>query len=545
MSNIPTKHTEGDAAIGRNVAVGGNATVRGCMQVDHDVLVKGWLDAPNIKGVNKGVFRTEDRLNEVYPRPRDGWFAFVGDTLPAAVYIAERGIWRATGETGGEPNFDTTWHGEEIERQRMEIDELEAQSKVHDEKISNSEKEQKIQSEQIADLRSVAKTHEDSIRALELRQVAQGDQIDDLRSTTETHDGRIESLESIQSDHGGKISGILKEILLFIKRADLELRWFDSGHSIGLFTKSGEELAKVSNIARYTDLDEPKGNIEELRESIDCVSGNVASLGARMTQTVNSLDSKIINTENQVNAVSQRLDLITGKNATEVIDTIQEFEDFLVGITNRETLTGLLMNLAQNLRDEIQVIRADDIYKLFPNVIKGISYNNTPLEIWINNEKLVAEPDNSGCFELTVSKRITSIDNTDTGNPVGSSYIVDMRGVDTSGIVDMETMFLGCGHVEKLYLGGWDTSKVTCTAFMFKGCHKLRYLDVSGFDMSNVTDCEDMFYGCESLCYIKCSDAFYRWCHETRTVNGFDRVYDPETGDMIPMLDRMEWEIIN
>lgn len=92
--------------MGRNIAAGGNATVRGNMKVGHNLRVDGVLEAKSIKGPMKGLFSTAAKLNEAYPQPSDGWYALVGDNLPAAVYIADGGEWKPTGEESGEPCLD-------------------------------------------------------------------------------------------------------------------------------------------------------------------------------------------------------------------------------------------------------------------------------------------------------------------------------------------------------------------------------------------------------------------------------------------------------
>ena len=99
MSSIKTTQVDGDVSVGRNVAMGGKANVAGDVTVGHNLKVKGWLDAPNIKGTNKGVFRTIELLNAAYPNPKDGWFAGVGTSSPFAAYVAENGEWVATGGT--------------------------------------------------------------------------------------------------------------------------------------------------------------------------------------------------------------------------------------------------------------------------------------------------------------------------------------------------------------------------------------------------------------------------------------------------------------
>lgn len=107
-SSIPTKQLDGDISVGRNVAVGGKADVKGSMTVGHNLKVEGWLDAKNIKGPNKGLFKTAEQLRTAYPNPHDGWWALVGDTLPAPIYRGDGGEWVATGKDGGNPTVDST-----------------------------------------------------------------------------------------------------------------------------------------------------------------------------------------------------------------------------------------------------------------------------------------------------------------------------------------------------------------------------------------------------------------------------------------------------
>lgn len=92
---------QGNANISRNANIGSHATIGGNMTVGHNVTVKGWLDAPNIKGPLKGLYASVASLEAAYPFPEPGWFALVGNTLPASVYRVDGDKWVATGETGG------------------------------------------------------------------------------------------------------------------------------------------------------------------------------------------------------------------------------------------------------------------------------------------------------------------------------------------------------------------------------------------------------------------------------------------------------------
>ena len=63
---------QGSASVSRDFSVGGDARVNGNAEVCHNLIVKGWLEAPNIKGPLKGFFNSEEALKRAYPRPMAG-----------------------------------------------------------------------------------------------------------------------------------------------------------------------------------------------------------------------------------------------------------------------------------------------------------------------------------------------------------------------------------------------------------------------------------------------------------------------------------------
>lgn len=102
-NNIENHSVGGSVAVGRDVTVGGRSTVRGNATFNRDVYISGWLNARNIRGAGKGLYETVEKLNSAYPNPENGWFALVGNTMPADIYRAWGGVWEATGQKGGEP----------------------------------------------------------------------------------------------------------------------------------------------------------------------------------------------------------------------------------------------------------------------------------------------------------------------------------------------------------------------------------------------------------------------------------------------------------
>lgn len=96
---------------------------------------------------------------------------------------------------------------------------------------------------------------------------------------------------------------------------------------------------------------------------------------------------------------------------------------------------------------------------------------------------------------------------------------LNLNGINTSNVTTMMNMFGKCKSLTSLDLSSFDTSKVTNMAFMFSGCTKLEILDLSNFDMSNITNDEtnepnilNMFHECTSLKEIKCNALFKEYC---------------------------------
>ncbi|MCM1079088.1 MAG: hypothetical protein NC344_05605 [Bacteroidales bacterium] len=103
---VKTTQIDGDVSVGRNVSMGGDATVQGKGHFKGNVRIDGWLEARNIKGENKGLFLTLDALKAAYPFPQKGWYALVGDSLPADVYVVQNDKWVSSGGKGGDPSLD-------------------------------------------------------------------------------------------------------------------------------------------------------------------------------------------------------------------------------------------------------------------------------------------------------------------------------------------------------------------------------------------------------------------------------------------------------
>ena len=79
------------------------------------------------------------------------------------------------------------------------------------------------------------------------------------------------------------------------------------------------------------------------------------------------------------------------------------------------------------------------------------------------------------------------------------------KDVDTSNVINMDSMFYGCSSLTSLDVFKFDTSNVIRMTYMFYGCRALTSLDLSKFNTSNVINMWWMFSGCNSLTYLDVS----------------------------------------
>ncbi len=99
--SVNNESIQGDLSVSRDIVTGRDLQVRGNTTLDHDLTVKGWINANNVNVSNKGVFTSLSELNEAYPSPKPGWLAIVGTSLPGDVYSVKNGTWTPTGGTSG------------------------------------------------------------------------------------------------------------------------------------------------------------------------------------------------------------------------------------------------------------------------------------------------------------------------------------------------------------------------------------------------------------------------------------------------------------
>lgn len=113
-----------EITVGHDAHVGGRLTVRGHARVHHNLRVDGYLEAAHLKNTAKGLFRNAEQLSSAYPRPEKGWWALVGEGLPAEVYMVVDGLWTPTGRMAGEPEIDASGWFEELLYIQQQIESL-------------------------------------------------------------------------------------------------------------------------------------------------------------------------------------------------------------------------------------------------------------------------------------------------------------------------------------------------------------------------------------------------------------------------------------
>lgn len=189
MSSIPTKQIDGDVAVGRNVTIGGKTTIRGSARVNHNLVIDGWLEAKNVKGPNKGLFKTEDQLREAFPEPHEGWWALVAvassessDRL-GQLYISDGRQWVAQVDNSGNPllkgnpTVDSTEYMEAVEGMTADLEAVKV---------------------------DVNQNKED-VRSLRSTQTTQGESINTLKKTVSDN----------KSELANSISGVQKDLTAF------------------------------------------------------------------------------------------------------------------------------------------------------------------------------------------------------------------------------------------------------------------------------------------------------------------------------------------
>lgn len=276
---------QGNANISRNVNVGGHAKVNGGVTVNHNLFVKGWIDAPNIKGPLKGLYASEETLKAAYPRPMPGWFALVGNTLPAQVWRVDGGKWMPTGETGGTFNL---W-----------LDNLEADVK---------------------------------------------DLTDDVRDLEELLDNGLLLGESIAFASTGEAASMTFSIM----KRDGTTKAHSKPIPIVTAEKAGMMTAadKRELSAASTSITQINAAITELRKTTSDLSNALEEETSQREGADENLQDQIDVEREERKKLQKRFEALVGENASEAIDNFTEVLAFLDGLKDTDKLSTKLADLS-------------------------------------------------------------------------------------------------------------------------------------------------------------------------------------------------------
>lgn len=179
-----------------------------------------------------------------------------------------------------------------------------------------------------------------------------------------------------------------------------------------------------------------------------------------------------------------------------------------VEATSDETFTTLVPKV-----NDIQ--SGGDISEYFNTTYSGTSPNN-----WALYGNYVKK-----CPDLIIADNVTSLENLLGNVPLAPKIIcnsnvtnmsflynsnrsksIDVSGLNTSNVTNMQNMFYSCSSLTSLDLSNFITSNVTNISRMFQNCSSLTSLDIRNFDFSNVTSYLDMFYDVPANCLIIVKD---------------------------------------
>ena len=149
------------------------------------------------------------------------------------------------------------------------------------------------------------------------------------------------------------------------------------------------------------------------------------------------------------------------------------------------------------------------------NSITLTAYNATATDIIIPGDFGDGKTVKINSFDMLKDKGMTSLQvkASDTGNKVvydGTSMTgafvsnktlinADLRGLDTSKVNALNSLFSSCSNLVSANLEGLNTSNVTTFGQGFYDCSNLENINLDGFNTSNVTYFRGLFFACSSL----------------------------------------------
>ena len=347
MSSKPTTHIDGDASVGRNVTIGGSATIRGNATVDHNLKVRGWLDAPNIKGANKGYFSEKAELENAYPSPKPGWWAVV--TEQNTIYIVQDGHWIDSGKEAPDIKIDCEQYEQEVADMQLRLDDVKLDIQEQSETLKNHD----------GRIESLNRRYDDLDLHLQ-------NELEPRLDGFDTEIGRLKEEDNALKTRTTQLETQVETLLDKTTDTSEELG-LTNGRVVELqrqLTSTNETLEKACNDIETNGgrldeqkarLDEQKARLDEHKGRLDSAESAISDLRRRSDDTLQlaqaneadtvQLRSELEDTKSRIGSLESRHQSLVDKVYDEVVENIADFSAELQ--TQDERISGVESGLAE------------------------------------------------------------------------------------------------------------------------------------------------------------------------------------------------------
>lgn len=338
------KYIDGELSVGRSATIGRNVKIRGNGEVGHNLRVKGWLEAPNLKVCNKGYFRTTTELEAAYPSPEAGWWAVASDSN--TIYIAINGKWVDSGRTAPDVKIDCTQYEADINEINLRIDNTETDIEAHvatlsehGERLDALEGRYDSQEHRLDGFDNSLTELKAKDTVLEAKDAQLQDQLDrhddmivDNSEEIGLAKGRISDLESGQSNLQAQINS-QSETIVDIQR-DVETAQNDIAtiekRQQNLQTAISSQSETIVGIQR--DVETAQNDILDLKSRATTNEASIAEVGARGDDTlliaqaneqkITELEQGLTGATTDIASLKIQSDALDDKLSGEITDTL-------------------------------------------------------------------------------------------------------------------------------------------------------------------------------------------------------------------------------
>ena len=193
-----------------------------------------------------------------------------------------------------------------------------------------------------------------------------------------------------------------------------------------------------------------------------------------------------------------------------------EDDDYTAKLTNKTLQAGNLYNVSKQLEIVVRpaafnIADAQNFALTIKRNIDGLtklrfvtkSDQTSNVTVSTDNNSIKAYAIKNGDWmEIHTSAKTFMLPESCINMFNGSSELteIDMRGLNTSNVTNMQAMFKSCSKLTSLNLSNFNTEKVTNMNQMFSGSSQLTTLTLGvNFNTEKVTNMSSMFSGCSSL----------------------------------------------